>query len=94
MNTNIQVIPTPGHAHEHASLLVKTDRGNVVIAGDLFWRREDEKQKTDYDSLIKKEDPYAKNKTMIKKSREKNLDFSDYVISGHGKPFKVSRNEG
>ena len=90
-HTNVQVIPTPGHAHEHASLLVKTDKGNIVIAGDLFWWGEDEEQKTDYDSLIKKEDPYVKDQDMIKKSREEVLEIADYVIPGHGKMFRVEK---
>lgn len=87
--TDIKVIPTPGHAHEHASLLVKTDRGNIVIAGDLFWWRKNEEQKTDYKSLIEKEDPYVKNRDQIRKSREEILKIADYIIPGHGKMFKV-----
>jgi glyoxylase-like metal-dependent hydrolase (beta-lactamase superfamily II) len=89
--TNIKVIPTPGHAHEHASLLVKTEKGNIVIAGDLFWWRTDEEQKTDYNSLIEKEDPYVKNKEEIKESRKKILELADYIIPGHGKMFKVKK---
>jgi len=89
--TNIKVIPTPGHAHEHSSLLVKTKKGNIVIAGDLFWWRTNEKQKTDYDSLIEKEDPYVKNKTENENSRKKILEVADYIIPGHGKMFKVKK---
>jgi glyoxylase-like metal-dependent hydrolase (beta-lactamase superfamily II) len=89
--TNIKVIPTPGHAHEHASLLIKTDKGNVVIAGDLFWWMKSEKQKTDFGSLVEKEDPYVKDKKQIKKSREKILKIADYIIPGHGRMFKVEK---
>jgi glyoxylase-like metal-dependent hydrolase (beta-lactamase superfamily II) len=89
--TDIRVIPTPGHAHEHASLLVKTEKGNVIVAGDLFWWRTDEKQKTDYRSLIEKEDPYVKNKDEIKESRKKILGIADYIIPGHGRMFEVRR---
>jgi len=35
--TSIQVIPTPGHTPDHFSLLVKTKKGRVVVAGDVFW---------------------------------------------------------
>jgi glyoxylase-like metal-dependent hydrolase (beta-lactamase superfamily II) len=87
--TNIRVIQTPGHAHEHASLLVKTEMGKVAIAGDLFWWTTTEKQKTDYYSLLKKRDPYVKDKRQAEQSRKKILQLADYVIPGHGKMFKV-----
>lgn len=60
--TNLEVILTPGHAHEHASLLIKTAKGNIVIAGDVFWWTDEEKQKTDdIETLINKEDPFTKD---------------------------------
>jgi glyoxylase-like metal-dependent hydrolase (beta-lactamase superfamily II) len=90
-NTNVKVIPTPGHANEHCSLLVKTNKGNIVIAGDLFWWRTNEEQKTDYKSLIEKKDPYVKNLEELIESRKKVLKLADYVIPGHGKMFKVKR---
>lgn len=89
--TSIEVIPTPGHAYEHASLLAKTDKGNIVVAGDLFWWRTNEEQKIDYKSLVEKEDSYVKNKDEIKKSREKILKVADFIIPGHGKMFKVEK---
>ncbi len=87
--TNIKVIPTPGHAHEHCSLLIETDKGNIIIAGDLWWWIEGEEQKIDYDSLIEKDDPYVKDKDVIIESRKKILEIADYIIPGHGKMFKV-----
>lgn len=89
--TNIKVIPTPGHAHEHAALLVKTTTGKIAIAGDLFWWTTDEKQKTDFRSLVKKLDPFAKNEKDLMKSRRKILKLADYIIPGHGKMFKVKK---
>ena len=35
--TNLKVLPTPGHADEHASIIAETDVGKVAIAQDLFW---------------------------------------------------------
>lgn len=90
-NTNIQVILTPGHAHEHASLLVGTAQGKIGVAGDLFWWRDDEEQKTDYKSLMKHKDPYVKNEEEIIKSRKKLLELADYIIPGHGEMFKVEK---
>jgi len=90
-NTNVKVIPTPGHANEHCSLLVKTSKGSIVIAGDLFWWRTNEEQKTDYKSLIEKKDPYVKNIEELIESRKKVLKLADYIIPGHGKMFKVKK---
>jgi len=87
--TSILVIPTPGHAHEHASLIVKTKGGKVCVAGDLFWWADDVKQKIDRASLISLEDPYEKNHEQLIESRKKILAMADWIIPGHGKPFKV-----
>lgn len=87
--TNIKVMATPGHAHEHAALLVKTKIGTVAITGDLFWWNDQEKQKTDIQSLINKKDPYVKNWPELKTSRRKILKLTDYIIPGHGKMFKI-----
>lgn len=89
--TNVEVIETPGHAHEHASLLVETKIGKIAIAGDLFWWRDDEKQETDYESLMNHKDPYVKDEEVLKESRKKILEIADYIIPGHGKMFKVKK---
>jgi len=91
--TNLEVIPTPGHAHEHASLLIKTVKGNVVIAGDVFWWTDDEEQKTgNIEALINKEDPFTKDFQALRESRKKILEIADWVIPGHGKMFKVKKH--
>ena len=89
--TNVKVIETPGHAHEHASLLVETKKGKIAIAGDLFWWRDEEEQRTDYESLMNHKDPYVKNEKELKESRKKVLEIADYIIPGHGKMFKVNK---
>lgn len=91
--TTIEVILTPGHAHEHASLLVKTAKGSVIIAGDVFWWTDEEEQKTDnIEALINKEDPFTKDLQALKESRKKVLEIADWVIPGHGKTFKVKNH--
>lgn len=35
-NTDIKIISTPGHDQPHGSLLVPTQEGTIVIAGDVF----------------------------------------------------------
>jgi glyoxylase-like metal-dependent hydrolase (beta-lactamase superfamily II) len=89
--TKIRVILTPGHAHEHACLLVETKDGRVCIAGDVFWWRDDEKQDTDVDYLLSHEDPYEKNHEELIKSRKKIIALADWIIPGHGKMFKVKK---
>lgn len=89
--TNIKVIETPGHAHEHTSLLVETEKGKVAVAGDVFWWTDDEEQKTDTESLLKHEDPFVKDRKALMKSRKKLLEIADYIIPGHGKMFKVEK---
>ena len=37
----VQVLPTPGHSPGHQSVLVDTDEGLVVVAGDVAYRWED-----------------------------------------------------
>lgn len=87
--TSIQVIPTPGHAHEHASLIMETDQGKVVIAADLFWWTDEQEQIVDdADMLINREDPYTKDWDALVESRTKVLAIADWIIPGHGKIFK------
>lgn len=89
--TTVQVIQTPGHTKEHCSLLVKTKNGKIAVAGDVFWWRNDEKQNTDRESLLKLADEFAWDWKELKKSRKKLLEIADYIIPGHGKMFKVQK---
>jgi len=89
--TDIKVIATPGHAYEHAALLVKTKIGRAAIVGDLFWWSDQEKLKFDSKSLMNKKDPYVKSWPELKASRRKILKIADYIIPGHGQMFKVEK---
>jgi glyoxylase-like metal-dependent hydrolase (beta-lactamase superfamily II) len=87
--TNLEVILTPGHAHEHAALLATTKKGKIVIAADVFWWTSEEKQRTDnIETLINREDPFTENWEVLKESRKKVLKIADWIIPGHGKMFK------
>jgi len=88
--TNVKIIETPGHAHEHATPLVKTEKGVIAIAEDLWWW-EDGKQKTDKESLLSLKDPFVKDEVALLKSRKIILKKSDFIIPGHGKMFKVEK---
>jgi glyoxylase-like metal-dependent hydrolase (beta-lactamase superfamily II) len=88
--TDIKIIKTPGHCPEHCSLIVPTEQGNYVIAGDAFWWTDDEKQDVD----VEKEDEAHPEEVDMKKlseSRKKILEIADFVIPGHGKMFKVKK---
>lgn len=91
--TEIKIISTPGHDQFHCSVVAKTkEHGTVVVAGDVFWWYDREKQLTDRRSLLARQDPFAKNARQLDKSRRKLLKLADYIIPGHGKIFKVKRN--
>ena len=87
--TNIQVVKTPGHATEHACLIIDTEKGKVCIGGDLVWWVDGVEQKTDRESLINLKDPCAFDMVKLKESRKKIIDQVDWIIPGHGKMFKV-----
>ena len=76
----------------HCSLLVQDENlGKVAIAGDVFWWEDGQEQKIDEVSLIELKDSYVKNKEDLINSRKKVLAFADYIIPGHGKPFKIEK---
>lgn len=88
--TDIEIIPTPGHDHNHCSVLVKTEEfGSVAIVADLFWWEDGQEQNTDWTSLLNLKDPYLNDGVVLRMSREKILKMADYIIPGHGKPFKL-----
>jgi glyoxylase-like metal-dependent hydrolase (beta-lactamase superfamily II) len=87
--TDIRIISTPGHDLFHSSLIVPTEKGSVIVAGDVFWWAESEEQKIDRDSLINREDPFVKDKKALRESREKLLKLGDWIIPGHGRIFRV-----
>jgi len=90
--TEVEIIKTPGHDQFHCSVLVDTEKyGKVAIVADVFWWRDDEKQKTDEKSLLSHKDPYVKNEKQLLESRKRILEIADYIIPGHGKMFKVKR---
>ena len=87
--TDLKIIQTPGHDQFHCALVVPTDKGNYVVAGDVFWWMDKEKQKTDKESLLNHKDPYVKDLAVLTASRKKILSLAGWIIPGHGKIFKV-----
>lgn len=87
--TDLEVIRTPGHIEDHCSLIVKTENGIYVVAGDVFWLMEDEKQEVNINKPDG--DPEHMNIQKLIASRKRILKIADYIIPGHGKMFKVEK---
>ncbi len=86
--TDLKIINTPGHDQFHASLVVKTSKGTVVVAGDVFWWNDSEQDNSSESILLNHKDPFVKNKKALLASRKKILKIADWIIPGHGKIFK------
>jgi glyoxylase-like metal-dependent hydrolase (beta-lactamase superfamily II) len=82
---DIELILTPGHVEHHMSVVVNTNKGKVVIAGDAIGRKE-------WIDLTKFPDKrYVWDEKKYTESRKKILKIADYVIPGHGDIFKVEK---
>jgi len=81
----IKIIETIGHSIDHVSVLVETDLGKVVIAGDAIAK--------DVFADMKKEPEIFLVYDLEKynESRHKILEIADYIIPGHGEMFKVNK---
>lgn len=88
-SNGLKVIRTPGHMEEHCSLIVGTKKGIYIIAGDVFWWMENEKQEVNINRPDN--DPEHMNIQKLIESRKKILELADYIIPGHGKMFKVKK---
>jgi len=94
MGTNIKIIQTPGHDQFHCSIVADDiELGKVVIAGDVFWWSDTETPEKDFDGLINHPDLYVKNEGELIASRKDILKIADYIIPGHGKTFKVEKED-
>ncbi len=87
--TSIEVIPTPGHSPDHASLMVDTAEGFWAVAGDVFWWWDDEERETDFSSLLAHRDEFSRDFGLLKESRREILRRANFIIPGHGKPYGV-----
>lgn len=77
LSNNIKIMATPGHTESDCTVLVKTNKAVIAIAGDIFWRSQ-------YDKPA-----FFSNRAELNKSRRWILELSDYIIPGHDKMFKV-----
>ena len=88
--TDLRIIQTPGHCSEHCSVVVLIKKETYIIAGDVFWWVEGEKQSIDINKIDDAHSDEVNMKKLIE-SREKILKIADHIIPGHGKMFKVKK---
>ena len=77
---DIKIIKTPGHNATSITLLVKTDKGEVAICGDVFWKEN-----------FPEKDLYADESEKLEESRKKILKLADYIIPGHADIYEVKK---
>lgn len=82
---DIEYLFTPGHSIDSLSLIINTEQGKIIIAGDAIaseeWADENKLPNPDWVFDINK----------YKESRKKILKIADYIIPGHGDMFKVKK---
>lgn len=81
ISPHVKILHTPGHTPEHASLVVKTDQGIIVVAGDVWW----------HSDFTPQRDPMASDQKTLNRSRKKVLASADLIIPGHGGLVKNRR---
>lgn len=73
---DVKIIFTPGHTPDVISVVVKTDKGTIVVAGDAVMAHEGK--------LVEPTDKvFCWNLEKLRESRKKIIDMADYVIPGH-----------
>ena len=84
LDKDVKIILTPGHTPDMISVVVKTNEGVVVIAGDAF-------PSEDFQDIAKQPDPLFNDVFQFNESRKKILEIADFIIPGHGDIFKVKK---
>jgi glyoxylase-like metal-dependent hydrolase (beta-lactamase superfamily II) len=80
---DISIMLTPGHTSDHLSVLIKTNKGNVVVCGDAI---------SSEHAIENEVNPkLVWNLTEYNKSRKKILNKADWLIFGHGGLYAVKK---
>lgn len=79
---DVRLLPTPGHAPEHTSLMVSTSEGLVAVAGDVIWYPADS-----LEEALTLPDPHAHQVGQLKEDRKAIWTQADIIIPGHGPAF-------
>ncbi len=78
LSPSVRLIRTPGHSTEDLSTVIGTPEG-IAVATHLWWTAEGPA-----------DDPYAPDREVLRRSRERVLALADVIIPGHGAPFVPS----
>lgn len=76
LTQSVHLIRVPGHTPEDIALIAGTSDG-VVVLTHLWWT-------ADGPAV----DPYAPDREVLRRSRERVLAVADRVVPGHGPPFR------
>ncbi len=87
MDMDVELLPTPGHAPEHTSILVKSENDLICVAQDVFWWEDGKQDTTTVEQLLGFEDPFASDPALLQASRKLVLQKANVIIPGHGKKF-------
>jgi glyoxylase-like metal-dependent hydrolase (beta-lactamase superfamily II) len=77
VSASVRLIRTPGHSAEDLSTLIGTPDG-IAVATHLWWTADGPA-----------DDPYAPDRELLRRSRERVLGLADLIIPGHGAPFRA-----
>jgi glyoxylase-like metal-dependent hydrolase (beta-lactamase superfamily II) len=75
LTPSVRLIRVPGHTPEDIALVAGTPDG-VVVLTHLWWNAEGPA-----------DDPYAPDREVLRRSRERVLAVADRVVPGHGPAF-------
>jgi glyoxylase-like metal-dependent hydrolase (beta-lactamase superfamily II) len=80
LGTDVEVLVTPGHSFECASLAVRTAHLGTVVLTHAWW----------FSDMTPVEDPLGVDQEQLAASRRRILSMADWVVPGHGEPFQVT----
>ncbi len=82
---DVAVLELPGHTYDLIGLLVETDQGRVVIAGDCIASEKFADMKNKPEAML------LWDMKEYNQSRERVLKLADFVVPGHGAMFQVKK---
>lgn len=81
LGVDVEVLATPGHSYECASLAVRTTDLGTVVLTHAWW----------FSDMTPVDDPLGVDQEQLEASRRRILAMADWVVPGHGEPFTVTR---
>ncbi len=85
LTKGVTVVELPGHTSDMVGLLVETDNGKILVAGDSMSSEAQLKMENKPPGMV------LWDGKEYDKSRKKAMQIADYIIPGHGDMFKVKK---